>query len=167
MRPIMNRDELAAHKVDSYGRNYSESDDGYGDMEAEAGRGWKSIAGWGADGWDLGDWPYVVISIRCPVTADGHGQYQVMQTVEGDRTTYSFDTNADQAAAIDYLFLWYAIGHDAEALAERDPDWRGLGDWDTETSTYPARIALDAGTLTVPERLRGAYSSSRHAVDAQ
>jgi hypothetical protein len=163
MRAVMSRAELAAHKVESYGRNYSESDDGYSDMDIERGRGWHSIAGWGADGWDLGNWPYVVISVRCPSTDDGCGQYQVMQTCEGDRDVYSFDTNADQSAAIDYLFLWYAIS-DADRYGERDADWSALAGYDPETGDYPARVALDAGTLEVPERLRGSYSSKRHEV---
>lgn len=146
MRPIMTAAELETHRVDSHGRDYSKSDDGYSDMEVAAGEGWHAIAGWGRDGYDLGDWPYVVISVRCPVTSDGKGQYQVRQTVEGDTTVYSFDTNADQSAAIDYLFVWYGIGREYE-------EWAVLG--------VTSREGLDAGYLRVPEELRGPYSSAR------
>lgn len=164
MRPIMTRAELAAHQVDAYGRDYSVSDDGYSDMEAESVHGWTPIAGWGVDGWDLGDWPYVVISTRHRGNDITPERWEVMQTVEGDRTVYSFDVAEDCRAAIDYLFLWYAIGRQAEALGDGDPDWANLGAWDADLGNYPARVALDAGTLTVPERLRGPYSAKRHEV---
>lgn len=145
-RPIMTAVELDAHRTDAHGRDYSRSDDGYSDMEVAAEEGWHAIAGWGRDGWDLGDWPYVVISVRCPVTEDGRGQYQVRQTVEGDSTIYNFDTNADQSAAIDYLFVWYGIGQDYD-------EWTAAG--------LTSREALDAGTLRVPDEFRGPYSASR------
>lgn len=63
-RPIMTRAELAGFQVDSHGRDYSRSDDGYDDMDVAESEGWKAVSGWGRDGWDLGDWPYVVVSTR-------------------------------------------------------------------------------------------------------
>ena len=44
-RPLMDAAELKQHQVDSYGRDYRVSDDGYGDMEAEEGKGWRAVAG--------------------------------------------------------------------------------------------------------------------------
>jgi hypothetical protein len=134
-RPLMNAAELSEHEVTQYGRNYAESDDGYSDMAVEEDRGWHSIGGWGRNGWDLGNWPYVVIYRRNL----GAGKFGVMQICEGDRTVYHFGSEADRDAAIDYLFLWYAAGE----------DWAPL--------TYADRARLDAGELTVDEKFRGPY----------
>lgn len=137
----MDAAELGAHRVRAYGRDYSESDDGYSDMEAEAGRGWAAVSGWGRDGWDLGDWPYVVLYVR-PDRAD------LLQIVEGDRTLWHFDTAEDRDAAIDYLFLWYSAGEGWSPLqVGNGPDAN--------------RAALDAGTFRVPPEFRGPFSWGR------
>lgn len=39
-------------------------DDGYAFMAAGATDGWRAVSAWGKDGWDLGDWPYVVVLFR-------------------------------------------------------------------------------------------------------
>lgn len=140
-RPVMTRKELADHQVHAYGRNYAESCDGYEDMEAEEGRGWTAISGWARDGYDLGDWPYVTIYTR----PEWDGKFPLLQIVEGDRTLWSFDTEADREAAIDYLFLWYAAG-------DR---------WAQEQGAWIDREALDAGTLDVPPEFRGPFSWAR------
>lgn len=191
MRPILTAAELRTFQVDQHGRDYSLSDDGYSDMEVAATEGWEPIAGWGADGWDLGDWPYVVISARrtipCPYCGPGpcrgtaltpggrdlerfadihyaravpdRGAYEMRQTVEGDSTVYRFASREDRDAAIDYLFLWYALGNLASRLAEDDPDWQAVyGDGNGR------REGLDVGTLRVPERLRGPYRSTPRPV---
>jgi hypothetical protein len=133
--------KLAEHETSRYGRNYAESDDGWSDMTAENRRGWHEVSGWGRKGWDLGDWPLVVIYTRErtlePVPEQ---QFELMQIVEGDRTTYAFETAAERDAAIDYLFLWYAAGQ----------SWAPL--------TYEDRAKLDAGELEVDAKFRGPYS---------
>lgn len=156
--------ELDDHQTASYGRNYAESDDGYSDMSAEARRGWHVIASWGRDGWDLGAWPYVAIYVRDTASCTtcganltdgsgdgeaGHwqnctspaGRFGLMQICEGDRTAYAFTSEADRAAATDYLFLWYAAGATWAPLTEED------------------RPALDAGELTVDAKFYGPYRS--------
>lgn len=152
-RPVMTRAELAAHKTACSERDYRLSDDGYGDMEVAQAQGWEPIPGWGADGWDLGDWPYVAIYFRART---GLGPFEVRQICEGDSTVWTFAAHDDARAAIDYLFLWYGIAKDHVAWAEA-----GIAGWDDTTKTYPARDALDAGTLAVPERFRGPYRSDR------
>lgn len=132
-RPIMTSAELAQHKVTSYGRNYSESDDGYSDMEAEEKRGWQALANWGRDGWNLGEWPYVMIYVR------QDAKFKLMQIVEGDRTEYEFASEEERSAAIDYLFLWYSA----------DKRWSPV--------TWEQRSALDSGLLTVDDKYRGPY----------
>lgn len=135
-RPVMTAAELAEHMTTQYGRNYAESDDGYSDMEAEAGRGWRVVAGWGRDGWDMGEWPYVMVYTRESKPGQT-AEFELMQVVEGDRTQYSFGTEADRSAAMDYLFLWYAAG-------ER---WAPL--------TGEQREQLDKGELTFDPKWRG------------
>ncbi len=152
MRPIMTRAELAGHEVTSFGRDYSQSDDGYDDMDLAERQGWGTLSGWGRDGWDLGEWPYVVISERFRA-----GHYEMRQTVEGDTTVYRFDSVEDCHAAIDYLFIWYGIAKELDEWAVE-----GLGaEFDAETGKYTKREGLDAGTLRVPERFRGPFSWSR------
>ena len=163
-RPLMTATELAEHQAEQRGRDYRESDDGYSDMEAEQRRGWRAIANWGADGWNLGAWPYVMIYTRDTAScqscganlADGSGdgtgghwqnctapagRFALMQIVEGDRTAYAFTSEADRDAALDFLFLWYAAGQRWAPLAEGD------------------RAKLDAGELTVDAMFRGPYRS--------
>jgi hypothetical protein len=133
-RPIMTAAELATHHVKDHGRDYSRSDDGYGDMEVNERRGFRTLSSWGADGWNLGDWPYLVLSIR-----DVEGGWELLSVCEGDHTYYQFDSEADLHAALDYLFLWYAAGK----------EWAPL--------TWEDRAALDAGEFTVEDRFRGPY----------
>ena len=118
-RPPMNRAELAKHEMSQQGRDcrFSSpnfSDDGYGDIEVATKLGWTAVSSWGHDGWDLGNWPYVVISIRNvgDLYCGAAWQYQMRQTVEGDTTNYGFASAEDRNAAIDYLFGWYAAKQD-------------------------------------------------------
>lgn len=136
-RPRMTAAELAKHQVLQYGRNYAESDDGYGDMEAEQRRGWRALPNWGRDGWNLGDWPYVMI--YAGELGEPGRPFGLMQICEGDRTVYAFASEADRDAALDYLFLWYAAGK----------HWAPL--------TYEDRPALDAGELDPEAKWRGPY----------
>ena len=150
MRPIMTAAELGTHELAQHGRDYRLSDNGYSDMEVASKQGWEEVSGWGLDGWDLGSWPYVVVSVRNVgnLHCDPQYQYQMRQTIEGDTTVYGFANDADRAAAIDYLFIWYGVGKDYE-------------EWTIEGLSCDKREALDAGTLRVPERFRGAFSWAR------
>lgn len=141
-RPIMTREELATHHLTEHGRDYSRSDDGYGDMEQAAKAGWRVLSGWGRDGWDLGDWPYVVISIKDTAEPSMYGTFQLQSVCEGDHDIYAFNSDADRSAALDYLFLWYQAG---------------TGDLSIDID----REALDAGTLRVDPMYRGPFSWAR------
>ena len=164
-RAIMTASELRRHRVDSHGRDYNKSDDGWSDMEVAASEvpPWRAVSAWGRDGWDLGDWPYVVISVRethdssqcdpiCTLAGETGSdfcppnRYQMRQTVEGDTDVYAFSTAEDRDAAIDYLFVWYGIGRDYD-------EWAVAG--------VTSREALDAGALRVPAEFRGAFSWAR------
>jgi hypothetical protein len=133
-RPIMGRDELLTHHHRAHGRDYTVACDGYEDMEAAEKRGWRSLYSWGADGWDLGDLPYVSIQI-----AERDGKFLLQSICEGDHDLYAFDTAEDRDAALDYLFLWYAAGK----------RWAPL--------THEQREALDAGGFEVEPQYRGPY----------
>ena len=67
--------------------------DGYDWMDVISEHGWAVIASWGCDGWDLGQWPYVMVAgIR---TADGIGNLFGMATYcEGDVKTTFYRTKA-------------------------------------------------------------------------
>jgi hypothetical protein len=157
----MTRAELQQHHIERHGRDYSVSDDGYGDMEANAAHGWIAVPGWGRDGWDLGDWPFVAISVR-NVNVDGSNpehRYQLLSVVEGDHDAYGFASQEDRNAAVDYLFLWYGIGKCYD-------DWTALGVnevWEDGALVRDTRALLDAGELAVDARLRGAFSWERLA----
>lgn len=138
-RSLMRRDELLAHRVTRYSRNYAVSDDGYGDVTAAQSQGWKTHPSWGRDGWDLGQWPYVSIHLRV-----NGGRYEVLTIVEGDHDVYAFDSEADQHAAVDYLFLWHAANN----------EW-------CPVRGEEGREALDAGTVDVDSRYRGPFSWER------
>lgn len=69
--------------------------------------GWKPVAAWGREGWDLGDWPYaIVVEYRDP----GQGVYAVGTYVENDITVQRFETVEEQYDAIDKIaeFYWRA-----------------------------------------------------------
>jgi hypothetical protein len=135
-RPIMGAAELASWHLASRGRDYTASDDGYGDMEQAAKNGWRSLASWGADGWDLGDWPYLTVQVM--ERAEGP-RFLVQSICEGDHSIYAFETDGDRDAALDYLFLWYAAGK----------DWAPL--------SYNQRSQLDEGGFEVDPKFRGPY----------
>ncbi|EMY34994.1 hypothetical protein D477_006658 [Arthrobacter crystallopoietes BAB-32] len=68
---------------------------GYDWMEAIEAEGWSVLGSWGCDGWDLGQWPYVMIAaIR---TADAIGDlFGVASYCEGDVTCTFYRTQAAQ-----------------------------------------------------------------------
>jgi hypothetical protein len=66
--------------------------------------GWKPVAAWGREGWDLGDWPYaIVVEYRDP----GQGVYAVGTYVENDITVQRFETVEEQSDAIDKIAEFY------------------------------------------------------------
>lgn len=150
MRQVMSARELDRYRVGRSSR-HALLDDGWDDLERGVRDGWAAIPAWGLSGWDLGEWPYVVISTRRRGTA-----WELRQVVEGDATTWRFASEEDRDAAVDYLFLWYGIAQEySEWIAD------GIAGWDDDTRSYPARDALDAGELTVPDKYRGPFSWAR------
>lgn len=105
--------------------------DGYDRMDAARLQGWASVPSWGRDGWDLGDWPYVVIYHRRQA-----GEYQLATNVEGDTDVWGYATREERDAATDYLAHYY---------------WR----WHKE----PWIVGIPEGDE--PPHLCGPYSSAR------
>lgn len=58
----------------------SNADNGY-DWMAALPAAWKPTSSWGEDGWDLGDWPYVIV---CLYVNPLHDLYACATYVEGD-----------------------------------------------------------------------------------
>lgn len=112
-------------------------DDGYEFMGAGEAEGWRPIAGWGQDGWDLGDWPYVVVLFR-EAAAD---RFQRAIYVEGDITIETYATLEERTAATDETAAFYLRNEATDV---------GLPELEGWQEGQP-----------VPERLRGPYRSRR------
>jgi hypothetical protein len=83
---------------------------GYDWMEAIGEHGWAVIPSWGCDGWDLGQWPYIMVAtIR---TADRIGNlFGVATYCEGDVTCTYYRTQRAQWNAIsEHAFFWWKHG---------------------------------------------------------
>lgn len=70
---------------------FDPSGDGYDWMDEAIGAGWRVIASWGADGWDMGDWPYVIVGYR--MLPDN--TYISIVRVEGDLIARHHPDHAD------------------------------------------------------------------------
>jgi hypothetical protein len=75
--------------------------DGYDRMDIAEKAKWWAVASWGRDGWDLGQWPYVIVYHR-----DGE-TFELATNVEGDADCYSFPTRELRDEATDHLAFWY------------------------------------------------------------
>jgi hypothetical protein len=89
--------------------------DGY-DVMAKASdeHGWHAVAMWGHDGWDLGDWPYVVVYVRkldpelvSHAAGVCGGAYEMAYYVEGDVDVYRYLSAKQRERAIDELALFH------------------------------------------------------------
>ncbi|MEA5456926.1 hypothetical protein SPF06_19560 [Sinomonas sp. JGH33] len=57
---------------------------GYDWMEEVTKRGWDTPGMWGAEGWDLGQWPYIIVATRTLDTDDSGPLYACATYTEGD-----------------------------------------------------------------------------------
>jgi hypothetical protein len=83
---------------------------GYDWMELIGEHGWAVIPSWGSDGWDLCNWPYVMVAATR--TADSIGNlFGIATYCEGDVTTSYYRTQARQWDAItEYAFFQWKSG---------------------------------------------------------
>lgn len=113
--------------------------DGYDrmDLAAKVKPPWRAVGSWGRDGWDLGQWPYVVFYLR-----EVDGAFQYATNVEGDVYAWSFPTEEMRNTAVDAEALWY---------------WQQRGE-----SWVQRREGSEPYTVdTMPEKLRGPFSWER------
>ncbi len=82
---------------------------GYDFMQDALPRPWRPVASWGADGWDLGDWPLVCVAHHAPAG----GPLAVVQYVEGDLFARVCADRAELDRATDAI---------AREWWERDPE---------------------------------------------
>ena len=71
---------------------------------------WSVISAWGTDGWDLGDWPYVIVSVARAETND---RWLTCVYVEGDLEIQEFTDQAD----------WYRHLDSIARYSWRNKDW--------------------------------------------
>jgi hypothetical protein len=86
--------------------------DGYDRAEVAHKVGWRPVASWGRDGYDLGSWPLVMVFHR-----EHGGTFEVCENVEGDASVYSYSTAAERDAKTDELALFH-WRHESEAWVE-------------------------------------------------
>jgi hypothetical protein len=111
-------------------RDYHENG-GYDWMELIEAEGWAVLGVWGCDGWDLGQWPYVMIAVTR--TADTIGNlFGVASYCEGDvKTTYYRSQRAQWEAIAEHAFFSWKNGQAQgpdnlpEAAAELPSRYRG------------------------------------------
>lgn len=120
---------------------FEESGDGYDYIQQlEVTGKWAAVGSWGLDGWDLGDWPYLVYF----VSKQGD-QFCVRERCEGDLTTWTFATRAEMIAKLDETFWWCVRNHpdrmgwtEPPADLETNPRYRGPFSWDRLNKETPA-----------------------------
>jgi hypothetical protein len=106
--------------------------DGYDRMEIAGKARWYPVPSWGLNGWDLGQWPYVVVYHRDSVDAT----FDLAVNVEGDADCYRFPT--------------------AE-LREEATDWIAFSYWQRFDHEWVKDHSID----NIPAHLRGAFSWAR------
>jgi hypothetical protein len=84
--------------------------DGYEWIDAIGEDGWAALPNWGSEGWDLGQWPYVIIAGTR--TADRTGNlFGVATYCEGDVTcTYYRTQRAQWDAITEHAFFSWSNG---------------------------------------------------------
>jgi len=90
-------------------RNHRENF-GYDWMDLISEHDWTALGNWGSDGWDLGQWPYIILATT--QTADEKGPlFGVATYTEGDVTCEYYRTQARQWDAItEHAYQWWKNG---------------------------------------------------------
>nr|WP_015061952.1 hypothetical protein [Arthrobacter sp. J3.40]AFK89329.1 hypothetical protein [Arthrobacter sp. J3.40] len=100
-------------------RDYHENG-GYDWMELIEAEGWAVLGVWGCDGWDLGQWPYVMTAVTRTADTIG-GLFGIASYCEGDvKTTYYRSQRAQWEAITEHAFFSWKNGqaHGPDNLPE-------------------------------------------------
>jgi hypothetical protein len=146
------------------------ADDGYDWIAQAESEGWRAVSGWGRDGWDLGDWPYVVYCFRERVVDElqedeiAVGQpHSSRVTVEGGTTGIGPRTLYERASYCegDVEIRTYASAQDRSD----DTDESALFCWIGNKESWVTALGLSRETTfeQIPEHLRGPYRRNRVA----
>lgn len=76
-------------------------------------RGWQAMPNWGRDGYDLGQWPYIIIFWRNLKD----GRRQVAEYCEGDVVVYTCPSDEIRQQVTDELAFWHWKFQDREWVA--------------------------------------------------
>jgi hypothetical protein len=112
--------------------------------------GWSLPPSWGRDGYNLGDWPLVVIAHHVYRTDDGGKRYDLAQRIEGDVTVWTFEDPAAMFSATDRL---------AEYWWRQAPDTFG-------PRLQEALAATPRGEF-LPAEFRGPFSRARLSTETE
>jgi hypothetical protein len=131
--------------------------DGYDWMDAAATTGWHVMANWGKDGWDCGQWPYVILTLARGKDEKGFF-FGVTTYCEGDLTTKFFRSQERQWAYITEWCRWNwehgqgdgpRFSTPIESTAEREVYGRPFGD---EYDGKVTAMIEGVGTPTPPAK---------------
>ncbi|MFK0047742.1 hypothetical protein ACIQU4_27375 [Streptomyces sp. NPDC090741] len=130
--PLFPDDQFPAEALPDYPEDFYEGD-GF-DWIRQLPIGWKHVPQWGADGWDLGAYPYIVVAhYDCPLDV----LYGVATFTEGDVTVSAWGSREARDAETDEIAL--GLWHDRE--------------------NAPADLpAAGAPAASIPARFRGPYT---------
>lgn len=117
------------------------ADDGYDWLARAEGDGWRAVSGWGRDGWDLGDWPYVVYCFRERVVGP-RTLYERASYCEGDVAILTYSSAQDRSDDTDESALFHWVGNEESWIT-------GLG------------LTRESRANQMPEHLRGPYARRR------
>lgn len=95
-------------KVEATVRNFEGRwiDEGYVFIGVGASADWRAVAAWGRDGWDLGEWPYIICLFR--------GDLERAIYCEGDIRVETYASREERERATDEtaLFYWRSRGEE-------------------------------------------------------
>lgn len=141
-------------------------DDGYEWMEQAAAEGWRAVSAWGRDGWDFGDWPYVVYLFRERVVDDlqadeiAAGQPHPSRVTQGGGVTGIGSRVLYERASYcegDCEILTYASEQDRSD----DADESALFYWVGNGESWAEGLTRETTADEMPEHLRGPYTRAR------
>lgn len=114
--------------------------DGWDWMDELGPTPWVPVPLWGLDGWDLGEWPYVIVCICSP--GSGTQAFGVATYVEGDLERQAYATRAEMIARVDEIAAFYW------RLSSRPPEVPPIGPLPEELTGPFSWERLDAAEAT-------------------